>query len=79
VKASITDLRRALQYLDGYRVAPARYAYVATDEGRQVEYTLDADDWRDLGRRLRTGERDAYSLWCAATVPDRRGAEKVAP
>ncbi len=68
----MTDLQRALRHLDGYRVARGRYAYVATDEGASTEYTLDSDDWRDLGRRLRTGESDAYSLWCAATTPSRK-------
>jgi hypothetical protein len=68
----MTDLQRALAHLDGYRVSRGRYAYVASDEGASIEYTLDSDDWRDLGRRLRTDEPDAYSLWCAATTPTRR-------
>ncbi len=68
----VTDLQRALKHLNGYRVARGRYAYVAADEGQSIEYTLDADDWRDLGRRLRTGEQDAYSLWCAATTPSKK-------
>ncbi len=68
----MTDLQRALAHLAGYRVGPGSYAYVATDEGERVEYTLHVDDWRDLGRRLREGEQDAYSLWCAATVPEGR-------
>lgn len=69
---ALTDLQRALKHLDGYRVSPGRYAYVSTEEGQRIEYTLGADDWRDLGRRLRTEEKDAYSLWCAATTPVRR-------
>lgn len=68
----MTDLQRALSDLGGYRVARGRYAYVSSDEGRDIEYTLDSDDWRDYGSRLRRGEPDAYSLWCADTMPDRR-------
>lgn len=68
----MTDLQRALDHLDGYRVARGRYAYVCADEGSDIEYTLDADDWRDLGEMLRTGVRDAYSHWCAGTSPDRK-------
>ena len=71
----MTDLRRALDDLGGYRVSRGRYAYVASDEGQEIEYTLDADDWRDYGARLRRGEQDAYSLWCADTLPTRRRVE----
>ena len=66
----MTDLQRALKYLDAYRVARGRYAYIGRDEGSPIEYTLDADDWRELGAMLRRGEPDAYSHWCAGTSAD---------
>ena len=67
---TLTDLRRALSYLDGEPAGRGRYSYVSSDEGRPARYTLDSADWRKLGAALRRGEPDAYSLWCAATCAD---------
>jgi hypothetical protein len=67
----VTDLRRALDYLGGFRVGRGRYAYDSRDEGPLTRYTLDAEAWRDLGARLRRGEREAYSRWCADTLAER--------
>jgi hypothetical protein len=67
-----TDLRRALNDLNAYPAGRGLWAYVACDEGHDVEYTLRSDDWRAYGAALRRDDYDAYSLWCAATEPTRR-------
>lgn len=36
-------------------------------------YAADSAALAALGARLRKGERDAYSLWCAATTPEGEG------
>lgn len=63
----MTDLERAIRELDAVRYSRGRYAYESTDEGASRVYVADADAMRDLGRRLRCGQPDAYSLWCAET------------
>lgn len=66
----MTDLRRAIDHLGAERRGRAEWAY---DEGNGdgVIYIVGSDDMRDLGRRLRVGQGDAYSLWCAATCARR--------
>ena len=67
----MTDLRQALEHLGAEPAGRGYYSYVSDEEGRPIRYTLDSADWRDLGRRLRLAEPDAYSRWCAGTMPER--------
>lgn len=67
----MTDLQRAISDLSATRIGRTQYAYVGMDEGPSTVYVVDSDDLRDYGCRLRRGERDAYSLWCSATIAER--------
>ena len=67
----MTDLQRAIKDLGASRVHSGEYAYVGNDEGASCAYVVDAADMRDYGARLRRGQPDAYSLWCAATMAQR--------
>lgn len=67
----MTDLQRAISDLGAYSSGRGYYTYESSDEGRERGYRVTGDDLRDYGRRLRQGERDAYSLWCASTMAER--------
>lgn len=46
-------------------IRDCEYAYYADETGKW--YLVTAEEVEDLGERLLSGERDAYSLWCADT------------
>ena len=58
------DFIAGLEYLEGNLVDD--YVTYFDSPTRQL-WRVDADDVAELGRRLRTGMTDAYSLWCAET------------
>lgn len=63
----MTDLQRAIEYVGAVRVASGTYEY---DEGNGYgwRYRVSGEDLSDLGARLRRGDFDAYSRWCAETM-----------
>lgn len=65
----MTDLQRAIQALSAVRYGRGMYAYYAGEIFSAV--AVSSEDLRDYGARLRRGERDAYSLWCADSVSER--------
>ena len=67
----MTDLQRAVHYLSADPYGRGRWVYESWDEGSERRYVVDSVDMRDLGRRLRLGQSDAYSRWCASTFADR--------
>jgi len=52
------------------------FAYTAQEQPGVV-FLVTADEMADLGLRLDREERDAYSLWCAATTTDSCSAADV--
>ncbi len=58
------DVKRAAEYLTATPDGD-EWAYYAHETGRR--YRVSEEDMADLGRRLREGQPDAYSLWCAET------------
>jgi len=65
----MTDLALAIDHLGAVRVGRGEYAY--RDDYMRRLYVSDSADLRDLGRKLRRGERDAYSVWCSQTLSER--------
>lgn len=67
-EAPVTDLQRGIRHLDAERDGRGWYRYREIPGG--PHYRVTGDDLRDLGRRLRRGEPDAYSLWCTETMAE---------
>lgn len=56
------DFARGAEFLRAEQIGRGRYRYYAQQARRW--YLLTRDQIIDMGRRLRIGQPDAYSLWC---------------
>lgn len=65
----------AVEYLCGTRHGDH---VVYRDDGTRMYYVVDIYECESLGRRLASGERDAYSLWCADTTAEEYDTEAAA-
>lgn len=70
-------LSLALDRLDALAMGDGRYMY--RDDNTRQWYAVEVSELEDLGRRLKAGEPDAYSLWCAETSAEELGPERSAP
>ena len=53
----------AAQHLDAVEISEDTWVYVPDEVS--TAYTVTSQDLADLGRDLRIGQPDAYSLWCS--------------
>ena len=58
----MNKLDTAIEFLSATLLDSGDYVYYA-DEG-EGWFVAPVDEMKDLGRALKRGERDAYSLWC---------------
>jgi len=59
----IEDRDTAARHIDATEIAPDVWVYLPSEVNRH--YTVTSEDLATLGRDLRAGAPDAYSLWCS--------------
>lgn len=59
----IEDRDTAARHIDATEIAPDVWVYLPSEVNRH--YTVTSEDLATLGRDLRVGAPDAYSLWCS--------------
>jgi len=69
----IKDRDDAAEHLDAVKISEATWVYLPDEVA--THYTVTSQDLTDLGRDLRTGQPDAYSLWCSMCGEESTEAE----